>query len=447
MSLPIYPEYKKIEVSWLGGMPVHWQVRRAKFLFELMSRPVREGDGIVTAFRDGEVTLRSKRREEGFTNALQEIGYQGVRHGDLVIHAMDAFAGAIGVSDSDGKSTPVYSVCRPRQGVANSKYYAHILRYMALGGFISSLAKGIRERSTDFRWADAGILCLPLPIFDEQCAIVSFIDRETGRINALIAEQEKLLALLAEKRQATISYAVTKGVNPDAPMKDSDISWLGQVPAHWEVMQLRRFVLGFEQGWSPECESRQADSEEWGVLKAGCVNGGVFNPSEHKALPAHLEPRVGLEVRDGDVLMSRASGSAQLIGSVVRLVNPPPRLMLSDKIFRLQLNHRVSAEFFAFAMASMPLRSQIEQAIGGAQGLANNLPQASVKEFWLAVPCLDEQLEVVQYLAVEEERIENLEKGVQRSIELLKERRSALISAAVTGKIDVRGLVEPKEAA
>lgn len=223
---------------WVGEMPKHWESHRLKSLFRLVKRPPRDTDGIVTAFRDGQVTLRSNRREDGFTNALQEIGYQGVRSGDLVIHAMDAFAGAVGVSDSDGKSSPVYSVCTPRTG-ANPRYFGLAIRHMALSGFVNSLAKGVRERSSEFRWADASVQRFPVPPLNEQDQIISFIDRETAKIDALIEEQRRLIALLKEKRQAVISHAVTKGIDPHAPMKDSGIEWLGEVPAHWEVKRLR----------------------------------------------------------------------------------------------------------------------------------------------------------------------------------------------------------------
>ena len=141
MSLNQYQRYKDSGISWIGEIPEAWHVRRLKTLFQLENRPTRDDDEIITAFRDGQVTLRSKRREDGFTNALKEIGYQGVRTGDLVIHAMDAFAGAIGVSDSDGKSTPVYSVCTARSATVETRYYGLLLRYMALSGFINSLAK------------------------------------------------------------------------------------------------------------------------------------------------------------------------------------------------------------------------------------------------------------------------------------------------------------------
>ena len=154
-DLTPYPATKDSGVQWLGEVPKHWKTERAKSLFRKLEQPVRESDEVVTCFRDGVVTLRKNRRVRGFTESLKEIGYQGVRRGDLVIHAMDAFAGAIGVSDSDGKGTPVYSVCSPRQS-ANAYYYAFCVREMARSEWILALAKGIRERSTDFRGCPAG---------------------------------------------------------------------------------------------------------------------------------------------------------------------------------------------------------------------------------------------------------------------------------------------------
>ncbi len=447
MSFPRYPAYRDTGLSWLDSIPTEWELRRLKFLFNLMRRPPREDDGIVTAFRDGEVTLRSNRREDGFTNALQEIGYQGVRKGDLVIHAMDSFAGAIGVSDSDGKSTPVYSVCTPKDDGISSLYYARFLRHFALSGFINSLAKGVRERSTEFRWAEAANVILPLPSAAEQHAINLFLDRETAKIDALVAEQEKLIALLQEKRQAVISHAVTKGLDPTVPMKDSGVEWLGDVPAHWEVYALRRVISAIEQGWSPECFAREAEDQEWGVLKAGCINGGIFRPSENKALPPELSPEKAYEVCVGDVLMSRASGSPELVGSTALVQATRERLMLSDKIFRLKLKDSVNAAFFVAALNSRPLRIQIENALSGGNGMANNLPQSSLLTFAMAVPPLAEQLVITRFLDQETARIAALMAEAQSAIALLQERRTALISAAVTGQIDVRQWVSQPEPA
>jgi len=195
-------------IEWLGQIPAHWIFDRAKFIFRKMSRPTREEDDVVTAFRDGTVTLRSNRRTEGFTFSIKEIGYQGVRKGDLVIHQMDGFAGAIGVSDSDGKCTPIYSICTPIIP-AITHYYGYLLRHMAKSDFILSLAKGIRERSSDFRFDVFRELVLPIPPLPEQQAIAAYLDQETTRLDGLKTKIETLLARLAEYRAALISAAVT----------------------------------------------------------------------------------------------------------------------------------------------------------------------------------------------------------------------------------------------
>ena len=162
-----YPTYKDSGIGWLGKIPGHWEVCKGKWEWRKETRPVREEDEIVTAFRDGEVTLRRKRRKDGYTVASLEHGYQGIRKEDLVIHGMDAFAGAIGVSDSDGKSTPVYSVCTPKRG-ANPYYFAYLLKEMSGKGWIEALAKGIRERSTEFKFPEFSNLEYPIPPKQEQ---------------------------------------------------------------------------------------------------------------------------------------------------------------------------------------------------------------------------------------------------------------------------------------
>jgi len=239
MSFPRYPKYKDSGVAWATQIPAHWGTARLKNIFALMKREPEEGDDIVTAFRDGEVTLRTNRRVDGFTQAIQEHGYQRVLPNDLVIHAMDAFAGAIGVSDSTGKSTPVYSVCCPHSAHTCVPYFGRLLRHMAVSDFVQSLSKGIRERSTEFRWKEASQVLLPEPPADEQKGIAVFLDRETAKLDVLIAEQQRLIELLQEKRQAVISHAVTKGLKHDAAMKDSGIGWLGEVPEHWMVGRCR----------------------------------------------------------------------------------------------------------------------------------------------------------------------------------------------------------------
>lgn len=197
-------------VAWIGEIPQCWEIVRGKDLFAKRSFPALEKDGIVTCFRDGQVTLRRNRREDGFTIALKEHGYQGVRVGDLVVHAMDAFAGAIGISDSDGKCSPVYSICRAKHPTKTDlRFYAYVLRDMALNGYIQSVGLGIRERSTDFRFREVEVAFYCQPTFVEQLAIADHLDQKTLQFDAQLATLDEQAQVLKALRKAIIHEAIT----------------------------------------------------------------------------------------------------------------------------------------------------------------------------------------------------------------------------------------------
>jgi len=203
-------------IPWLGEIPAHWEVKQAKFVFRQSAMPVREDDEMVTCFRDGQVTLRQNRRLAGFTQADLEQGYQGVRGGQLVLHSMDAFAGAIGVADSDGKCSPEYIICDPRDERVDNHYYGYLLRTMALAGFIQASCPAVRERAPRIRFSDFGEMRLPLPPIDEQRDIVAQITSETAKLDLLRTATERTIALLKERRSALIAAAVTGQVDVGA---------------------------------------------------------------------------------------------------------------------------------------------------------------------------------------------------------------------------------------
>lgn len=190
-----YPKYKDSGIPWLGQIPEHWETLKAKRMFVKNKRERRPQDEVITCFRDGQVTLRKNRRLTGFTESEKYDGYQGIRKGDLVIHQMDAFAGSIGVSDSDGMGTSVYHCCTPI-GNYNVYYYAYLLRHMALAGYIQSLYKGIRERSSDFSFPIFGNQVLTVPPLAEQERIVEFIDSKTQKIDAYVIERERVTSFI-----------------------------------------------------------------------------------------------------------------------------------------------------------------------------------------------------------------------------------------------------------
>ena len=197
-------------IPWIESIPEHWGIKRGKSILQEINRDVRSEYSIVTCFRDGEVTLRTNRRITGFTESEKEIGYHGVRVGDLVIHQMDAFAGAIGISDSDGKCSPICIVCRPlNEGEIDLGYYCQLFRVMAHSGFIQSLAKGIRERTTDFRYKTLVMLHFPVPPYTEQQKIVAYLDDKCNKIDLIIKKIESKIERLKELKRSLINEVVT----------------------------------------------------------------------------------------------------------------------------------------------------------------------------------------------------------------------------------------------
>lgn len=199
-------EMKDSGVPWIGKMPANWACIKGKYILKYMQKPVKLDDGVITCFRDGEVTLRSNRREDGFTMADKEIGYQGIDVGDLVVHGMDGFAGAIGISDSRGKASPVLNVLDSRQ---NKKYIMYYLRSMAYGDVFAALATGIRVRSCDLRWNKLSVLLYPVPPLEEQTEIVQYIEDTLNKVNSVISEKKQQLEVLDSYKKSLIYEYVT----------------------------------------------------------------------------------------------------------------------------------------------------------------------------------------------------------------------------------------------
>ena len=414
-----YESYKDSGVEWLGEVPSHWDMQRSKFIFKKIERKVNEEDQIVTCFRDGQVTLRANRRTEGFTNALKEHGYQGIRKGDLVIHAMDAFAGAIGISDSDGKATPVYSVCLPRDKQKIDVYfYAYYLRNLALSGFISSLAKGIRERSTDFRYADFAELLLPIPPYLEQQKIAQFLDDKTAKIDQAVDLTEKQIALLKEHKQILIQNAVTRGLNPDVPLKDSGVEWIGQVPEHWEVKKLK-FVLTLS---NKKEESKNSNKRYIGMENIESFTGKIND------IPLIAEGIANSFYKD-EILFGKLRPylAKSYLADFDGICSTEFLVYRSTKV----LNNRFALNIF--------LSYGFIDAVN-ASTYGSKMPRANaefISNMFLAIPPLSEQKQIIDYLDKQTAKIDQAIALKTAHIEKLKEYKSVLINDVVTGKVRV----------
>ena len=235
-------EMKDSGIEWVRKIPINWSIRKGKYILNLLNRCIEENSGVVTCFRDGQVTLRENRRTEGFTNAVKEIGYQGVKPGDLVVHGMDGFAGAIGISDSIGKMSPIINVLDSNQ---NKKYLMYYLRSMAFENVFLATATGIRERSCDLRWNKLANLEYPIPPLSEQQKIADFLDEKVKEIDNAIEKTKETIELYKSFANSMLTEFVT-GKNLKSPkVKYDNMNYLGEVPKSWGKTKLKtifRFV-------------------------------------------------------------------------------------------------------------------------------------------------------------------------------------------------------------
>lgn len=437
-----YESYKPSGIQWVEKIPSHWGAERAKWLFNRMERPVRPEDDVVTAFRDGQVTLRTNRRTEGFTNAIQEHGYQGIRKGDLVIHAMDAFAGAIGVSDSDGKSTPVYAACVPRgEYPINSYYYAYLLRYMAHSGYIESLSKGIRERSTDFRFAEFRELPLPIPDQDEQDCIVAFLDQKTAEIDAAIAKKERLIELMQEQKGLLINHAVTCGLNHNVPMRDDGELWFGRAPDHWRRMCIKHLKATSKNSFVDGPFGSNLKSEHFVlngdvyVVESGHVTTGVFKDGKaFKTITSkHFKTIERSSCKGGDIIIAKIGANYGMNAILPDLDKPA---VVSGNSLKLTVNQKlVDVNFAHYLLLVAKSRGAFESIVNASAqpalslGGLNNVP--------VLLPPMEEQVDICTYCAQVESLTFNSIKSVLSQILKLIEFKSILVSDVISGRIKV----------
>lgn len=448
MSLSRYKAYTNGQAEWLWQIPSHWSLpplylRYQTELGKMLDTSRITGKNLLPYLRNVDVQWGSINLADlpAMDVEPSELSRYTVRVGDLLVCEGGEVGRAAVVDTLLGPTGFQKALHRLRavQPGEVPKYMFYVFCWAVNAGIFtnngqSTIAHLTGEQLRKYRF--------PRPPFDEQTGIAVFLDRETAKIDTLIAVQERLIVLLAEKRQATISHAITKGLNRDAPTKDSGVAWLGNVPAHWRVLRMKRVVSTIEQGWSPQCENFPVEeSNEWGVLKVGCVNGGVFNHMENKKLPSELEPIPEYALRSGDLLVSRAN-TRELVGSAAVVTRDYDRLLLCDKLYRLRLHETECVpEFVAAYLSARVIRSQIELEATGASSSMLNIGQSVVLNLPIPLPSYQEQREVMRFLQSENFRLNELSNNAENAIVLLKERRSALIAAAVTGQIDVRGTI------
>ncbi|MCA1997902.1 MAG: restriction endonuclease subunit S [Armatimonadetes bacterium] len=425
--------------EWIGEVPSHWDVVPGFAAFrEKQIKNTGMAVPDVLSLSYGRIVVKPPEKLHGLVPASFET-YQIVDPGDIIIRPTDLqndwHSIRVGLAKNRGIITSAYMCLKPTALYTPEYLHSLLLSYDMLK-FFYGMGSGLRQ-SLDYKDLKRFPMLVPPPA--EQAGIVRFLGAVDRKVNRFIRAKRRLIEVLTEQKQAIITHAVTRGLNPHAPIKPSGIDWLGDVPKHWEVRRLRTLVSRIDQGVSPQAENRLADAEgTWGVLKSGCVNRGRFRATEHKRLPDGFVIDTSLRVAAGDVLVSRACGSPDLVGSVAQVTPCPYQLILSDKTFRPVFKESKHVAFLVYAMNSSVFRRQVRLAISGAEGLANNLPLSSLRDFVLPLPPPDEAELIAQGLSEILAESTTAITLAEREIDLIREYRTRLVADVVTGKVDVR---------
>lgn len=407
-------------VAWIGEMPEDWTVKRGKFTLKLLNRPVKETDDVITCFRDGEVTLRTNRRTDGFTVSVKEIGYQGIEPGDLVIHGMDGFAGSIGISDSRGKSSPVLVVCDTDE---NKRYIMYYLRSMAYNDVFTALATGIRVRSCDLRWNKLAELPYILPSLEEQNQIVLAIESSTSKVDALISNVQAQIEKLKAYKQSLITEVVTKGLDPNVPMKDSGVEWIGEIPKCWNMVRGKALF--------DECDARSDDGSE--ELLTVSQYTGVTPRSQKSVNMFESTTLEGYKICEvGDIAANTMWLWAGAIGvSEYRGVISP-----SYNVYRQKEIKYISS--YLDCLLRIPLL--VQEYASRSTGIRASRLRLYPKDFMdimFPVPPIEEQKTIMDILGKKIDMVNQMISIKQSKIEKLELYKRSLIYEYVTGKKEV----------
>ncbi|HDW8036325.1 restriction endonuclease subunit S [Yersinia enterocolitica] len=449
-----YPEYKDSGVEWLGEIPKHWELSKLRYMFTFdkgltITKENLQYDGIPCV-NYGEVHSKYGFEVDPRVHPLKCVSekYLKDNSSSLLLNGDIVFADTSEDIDGSGNFTQLISdatifagyhtiIARPSKR-DNSRFYAYLLDCKELRTQVRHAVKGVKVFSVT--QAILRNVSIWLPSENEQKYIAAFLDHETAKIDKLIEKQQQLIELLKEKRQAVISHAVTKGLNPDVPMKDSGVEWLGEVPDRWEVSRIG-WLCNVGNGCTPSRENAlfwQNGSYPW--LNSSKVNDERVLTADQLVTPKALSECSLPKVRKGSVIMA-ITGEGKTRGTSA--------LMMIDATINQHVayitprtTNKILPEFIHLWLQSK--YQQIRTISAGWGSTKAAITCSDVKSYPIPIPPIKEQLEIIKAIEKEKNNFSNLLCICEKQIELLQERRTALISAAVTGKIDVRDWVAPE---
>lgn len=438
LNLNPYPEYKDSGLPWLGEIPVHWNLLRAKYVFREIDERSATGQETHLSMSQKYGLVESSRIEDWRLQSESYVGGKLCETDDLVLNRLKAHLGVFAHAPISGVVSPDYTVLR-RVRNNELRFFEYLFKTPGFNGELRKSTKGIVEGFWRLYTDDLYRIRVPVPPDSEQRRIVSWLDKFGCLVTQLIDGKQRLIELLNQQKQAIIQQGVTQGVDPKVPMRGANFDWLPEVPEHWEIVKLRRIVRLNPS--KSEVAPDRATSENVVFLPMEKVSeDGYIDCTERRTLAEVWEGFTYF--RKHDVIVAKITpcfenGKGAHLGSLESEFG-----FGSTEFTVLRAGSRVLPEFIYRVTASTWFRRLGEESMTGAAG-QKRIPNDFIKNFDVALPPLEEQEQILGFLGKEERTLNTAIQRAQREIEFIREYRTRLISDVVTGKLDVRDVELP----
>ncbi|UIJ38948.1 restriction endonuclease subunit S [Desulfobaculum bizertense] len=434
MQFPRYESYKDSGVEWLGEIPEHWgcdTLRSATLLKSDKNRPDLQ---VLSVYREYGVIIKDSRDDNHNATSLDTSTYKVVQPGDLVVNKMKAWQGSMGVSEYEGVVSPAYITCKTNQDDFHPKYLHYLLRSKGYIGVYNSISYGVRIGQWDLRYDDFKKVVIPIPLIGEQKRIASFLDKKTAEIDEAIAKKQKLIELLQEQKSILINQAVTKGLNPNAPMKDSGVEWIGEIPAHWAIKKMKWICSSIRDGTHNPPPAVEGEHRLLSVRNI--VDGQFVTRDDDRTMTPQAFKLLqrSYTVQAGDVVIALVGGTTGK-SAVVSINCDKISVQRSLGILR-PFKRQISASCLNYYVKSHFVQNTIWE-IAVKYAAQPGIYLDDLAKIRIPVPPLSEQKELVSHLNSVESSYAALMSSVLKEIQFLYEYKSILISSAVTGKIKI----------
>lgn len=424
VNFPRYESYRDSGTDWLGQVPSDWSLESIRAVTLLKSEKNKPDLQVLSVYREYGVILKDSRDDNHNATSLDTSGYKVVNEGDLVVNKMKAWQGSMGVSEHNGIVSPAYITCRVDAKRVHPKFLHYLLRSQPYISIYNALSYGVRVGQWDMHYEDFKRIPLPLPARNCQQLIANFLDQKTAEIDVAIAKKQRLIELLKEQKAILINQAVTKGLNPDVPMRDSGVEWIGDVPEHW-VVRRSKYVFAQRKELARKDDVQLSATQAYGVIPQDEYESRIGR--RVVKIQFHLEKRKHVELDDFVISMRSFQGGLERAWSAG---------CIRSSYIVLRPLVEISADYYGYLLKSA-------RYIDALQATANFIRDGQDLNFnnfsmvdLLIVP-LDEQRQIATYLDEQLSLNGKAKESLHQQIEKLKEYKAALISSVVTGKIKV----------